>query len=85
MALITPRIREICNETPPPYKTLEWAIVPHPDGDPCLLLTFNVRNWVTFSDPQQSSIAEWAGAIVTKIRAEGIPCYMAKVETIDEM
>ena len=74
---------EICRTTPPPYPSVKWAVIPDPDGDPCLMLVLFLENFADHSEPQQTSIGEWAGALITKLRNAGIPCYLMRVSDND--
>ena len=76
-------VGEICRTTQPPYRSVEWAVIPDPDGDPCLMLVLFLENFADHSEPQQTSIGEWAGVLITKIRKAGIPCYLMRVSKND--
>jgi len=76
-------VRDICEATQPPYRSVDWAVIPHPDGDPCLMLVLFLENFADHSEAQQTSIGEWAGVLITKIRKAGIPCYLMRVSKND--
>jgi hypothetical protein len=76
-------VGEICRTTPPPYRSVDWAVIPDPEGDPCLMLVLFLENFAEHSESQQTSIGEWAGVLITKIRAAGIPCYLMRVSKND--
>jgi hypothetical protein len=76
-------VGDIVRTTPPPYRSVAWKVIPHPDGDPCLMLVLFLENFAEHSTPQQTSIGEWAGVLITKIRKAGIPCYLMRVSKND--
>ena len=73
-------LAEIFASTPPPYRSVKWKVMPDPDGDPCLMLVLYLENFAEHSQSQQSSIGEWAGVLITKIRQAGMPCYLMRVK-----
>lgn len=73
-------VKSVIQSTMPPYKSVRANIIPDPEGDPCLYLVLYLENFASHSEPQQSSIAEWAGAVITKIREAGIPCYLTRIK-----
>lgn len=79
MSYVSDTLRELCRTTPPPYGTVKWKLIPDPDGDPCYQLVLFLENFATHSTAQQTSIGEWAGVLITKIRKAGIPCYLMRV------
>lgn len=76
-------IAEAIQSTPPPYKSVKARIVPDPEGDPCLYLVLFLENFAAHSTAQQTSIGEWAGVVITKIRDKGIPCYLMRIKDIE--
>lgn len=76
-------VHEIARTTPPPYPSVKWVVIEHPDGDPCLMLVLYLENFAEHSTPQQTSIGEWAGVVIMKIRKAGIPCYLMRVSEND--
>lgn len=71
---------EVLRTTPPPYPSVKFKVTPDPDGDPCLYLVLYLENFAAHSTPQQTSIGEWAGVVITKIREKGIPCYLMRIK-----
>lgn len=75
-------IRQVVSETPAPYKKTKWALKPDND-DPAQqawLLVFYLENFANHTQPEQTSLVEWANVILTKINGMGIPCGVMRVE-----
>lgn len=62
----------------PPYRSVRYKVAEDPTGDPNLVFVLYLENFAAHSSAQQSSIAEWAGGVINKIRGAGIPCYLMK-------